>query len=297
MPSPVRHLPVASSTEPAAVFHDGELDVQRRAGLTAEAARLARMLEQDAFSPGMTRFAAARTSVFLTARDDAGTLWTTVVVGDPGFCRAEDSVLAVGAAPLPGDPLHALAAGQPIGVLLIDFASRRRLRVNGTLVTSGDGLRIAVAQAYGNCPKYIHRELAEPGPADAPLRYTRSAALDGRQRDVVTGAGTFILGTTHPTGGLDTSHRGGDPGFLRVDGDGLWWPDYPGNNVFNSLGNIAVDPAAALLVVDGAGSRLHLTGTASLDWSSPALADDEMPATRSVRFTPAACVGGEPEPS
>jgi len=65
----------------------------------------------------------------------------------------------------------------------------------------------------------------------------------------------------HPGRGADTSHLGGEPGFVRVHRGALWWPDYPGNNMFNSLGNIVENPAAALLFFDfavGEGLR-HFT--------------------------------------
>lgn len=68
---------------------------------------------------------------------------------------------------------------------------------------------------------------------------------------LVAGADTFFLGTTHPTRGNDASHRGGPPGFVRVTSPTtLWWPDFPGNNMFNSFGNLAVDDEAALLFTD-----------------------------------------------
>ena len=86
-----------------------------------------------------------------------------------------------------------------------------------------------------------------------------------------------MLGTAHPAAGADTSHRGGDPGFVRVDDDGsLRWPDLPGNNLFNSLGNIAADPHASLLFLDpSTGRNVQLSGRAALEWIAPdGTADD-----------------------
>jgi hypothetical protein len=73
---------------------------------------------------------------------------------------------------------------------------------------------------------------------------------------------------------------------VRAEGRHLWWPDYPGNNLFNSLGNLAVDPAAALLFIDFAtGQTLQLSGTAELSWHDrPALSADEPDTGRIVRF-------------
>ncbi|WP_237721067.1 pyridoxamine 5'-phosphate oxidase family protein [Mycolicibacterium phlei] len=81
-------------------------------------------------------------------------------------------------------------------------------------------------------------------------------------------ADTLFLGTAHPTRGADASHRGGPPGFIDVTANTLSWPDYPGNNMFNSLGNLAVDPAAAVLVVDfTTGTTVQVSGTGAIEWS------------------------------
>ena len=102
----------------------------------------------------------------------------------------------------------------------------------------------------------------------------------------IRAADTFFLGTTHPTRGADASHRGGHSGFVRVEDDQtLWWPDYQGNNMFNSLGNLAVDTIAALLFIDfTTGRTLHLTGRAVLETTAPGTAGDDGRTGRRVRF-------------
>ena len=53
----------------------------------------------------------------------------------------------------------------------------------------------------------------------------------------------FFLATSDPVGRPDCSFKGGAPGFVRiVKPDLLVWPDYDGNGMFKSLGNIAVNP-------------------------------------------------------
>jgi predicted pyridoxine 5'-phosphate oxidase superfamily flavin-nucleotide-binding protein len=182
-------------------------------------------------------------------------------------------------------PALNIADGEPVGLLAIDFAGRRRVRVNGTVIAvAADGFDVAVDQAFGNCPRYIEQRRlvhAEP-PVDA--RVVRSNALSADQVALITRSDTFFLGTVHPQRGADASHRGGPPGFVHVDGDRLWWPDYPGNNMFNSLGNLAVDPSAALLFIDfDTGATLHLSGSAVLDWSDAA--SDDGGTGRRVHFT------------
>jgi hypothetical protein len=278
-------------------FHEGELAMQRRAGVTAEAARLAGMLAEPDLDGGGQRFLAARTFAVLTAADSAGRLWTSPLTGPAGFLNGRGQTLAVHAAPRPGDPLAGLAAGQPAALLAIEFAIRRRMRVNGTLTATGPRrLSIDVDQAFGNCPQYIQQRIIDPaepvqagqaGETSAHSGPSRAGLTPGQLR-VIRSADTFFLGSTHPQRGRDASHRGGPPGFVRADGGTLWWPDYPGNNMFNSLGNLAVDPSASLLFIDfGTGLALHLSGTAAAEWAEPGTPGDDGWTGRRVRFTPA----------
>lgn len=249
-------------------FHEGELAVQQRAGVRAEAARLDRMLEpleEGGLGVGAGLFLSQQRFAALTARDGAGRLWTSPLIGPAGFLVATD-LLTVLVPPPPGDPLHGVPAGQDVGLVVLDPARRRRLRVNGRLTRSGSALAIEVEQAYGNCPQHIHPYRLEPSPAAAGPTGGARTSLDPDDVDQLAAADTFFLGTTHPTRGVDSSHRGGPPGFVEVDGDVVRWPDFAGNNMFNSLGNLAVDPSAALLVPDFAtGRSLHLSGTAVLE--------------------------------
>ncbi|MEU0558383.1 pyridoxamine 5'-phosphate oxidase family protein [Dactylosporangium sp. NPDC006015] len=287
------------------MFHEGELSVQERAGVRFEAARLSGMLAPGGLSRGAGGWLAERTLAALTGRDRDGRLWVSALTGPPGFLAGLGQTLRVAAVPAPGDPLHDLPAGQRVGLIAIDFATRRRMRVNGvlsgtlsgTLTGAGGGLTVDVAEAFGNCPQYIHprRLTSAPMPAGGvPGTFTVTEALTADGEATIRGADTFFLGTTHPDRGADASHRGGPRGFLRAGDGGLWWPDYPGNNMFNSLGNLATDPSAALLVPDFAtGRTLQLSGTAAVEWTEPGTGAPDEVTGRRVRFHPAAVVTGE----
>jgi uncharacterized protein len=291
-------------------FHEGELAMQRRAGVTAEAARLAGMLAEPNLDGGGQRFLADRTFAVITGADGAGRLWTSPLIGQAGFLDGHGRTLDVRSSPRAGDPLHGLAPGQPVGMLAIEFATRRRMRINGALVASVPGrMTVAVDQAFGNCPQYIQQRLitadgpvpsgrAPSGPAPSGPMLANQPSGDGQvdqldgtgltpdQLRIVRGADTFFLGSNHPERGRDASHRGGPPGFVRADRSTLWWPDYPGNNMFSSLGNLAVDPAASLLFIDFVtGQAVHLSGTAAAEWAEPGTPGDDGWTGRRVRFT------------
>jgi predicted pyridoxine 5'-phosphate oxidase superfamily flavin-nucleotide-binding protein len=268
-------------------FHEGEVVVQERAGVRAEAERLEGMVAPAELGERAAAFLRQQRFAVLTARDGSGRLWVSPLVGPPGFLRGDGAALRIEARPKGPDPLADLSAPQSVGLLVIDFARRRRLRINGTLVHRGPSvLGIAVEQAYGNCPQYIHRrELDHVAAGDESAMPTSESLVD--HRDLVEQADTFFLGTAHPSRGSDASHRGGPPGFVRVEGASLSWPDYPGNNMFNSFGNLAVDDEAGLLFVDFADGRtLHLSGRAEVEWLPAGAHGDDGDTGRRVRFTP-----------
>lgn len=278
-------------------FHAGELAVQRKAGVEGQAARLARMLEPVALTGGIAGFLGDRTFPVIAGRDAGGCLWTSPLVGPPGFLEVQsDTTVAVHAEIPAVEPLHALGASQKIGMTAIDFATRRRVRINGTLTLSGAGdLRVEVEQAYENCPQYIQSRLLTPDNHGLHRRdhIRHGSTLAPEDVELIRSADTFFLGTANPERGADASHRGGPPGFVRVDGDGLWWPDYPGNNLFNSFGNLAMRPEASLLFFDFTTRRtLQLSGGVEIEWGEPGRPGDDGHTGRIAWFIPQRLVAG-----
>src|SRR5215831_8732508 len=268
-------------------FHEGELLVQERAGVLADAGRVGRFL-RTTVAPAAREFLATRRFVVLTAENADEQVWVTILAGPPGFLEVSETgtTLNIAAELRSDDPVtSAIHAGASVGLVAIDFAARRRTRVNGTVQSVDKSIAIDVREAFGNCPKYIQAyQPALDGPTlTTPAR--SGGQLDAYQRGWIERAETFFLGTLHPKVGADASHRGGAPGFVRVTGlRELAWGDYPGNKMFNSLGNAAVHPPAGMLFVDPeTGSTLQLSGHLQIDWSANAAA--EIPgAERVVRF-------------
>ncbi|KAG0082159.1 hypothetical protein BGZ92_011888 [Podila epicladia] len=180
----------------------------------------------------------------------------------------------------------------------LDFTNRRRNKFNGVVypgdilkadpVTGEMHVRLTVEQSIGNCPKYITiREMAPLEPL-VPLSTTSPQelfhygtttnstfqGLSDFEQGIVRRADCLFIASRYidesladQTSGMDCNHRGGNPGWIRVDDDGksIVFPDYSGNRFFNTLGNIAADPRVGLLFVDfDTGDCLHVTGTAQI---------------------------------
>ena len=253
-------------------WHEGERAVQERVGVAE------RMLETGqrvirSFMPDQHREFFARLPFILVGSSDrVGRVWASLLAGPPGFVASPDPLrLSVGAEPAPGDPLaEALSPGAPLGLLGIDLATRRRNRANGRILTTGaSGFTLAVEQSFGNCPKYIVRRDVAPAPAPRSVTVELISSLDGGARRLIGEAATFFVASTGGADSLpDVSHRGGRPGFVRIDADGaLTVPDYAGNSFFNTLGNFLVDRRAGLLFLDFvSGDLLQLAGTAEIIW-------------------------------
>ena len=86
----------------------------------------------------------------------------------------------------------------------------------------------------------------------------------------------FFLATADAQGRPDCSYKGGMPGFVRVTGPSeLAFPDYDGNGMFKSLGNVLVNPSVGILFIamHGKPQRLRVNGEATLRDDDPLLAE------------------------
>jgi predicted pyridoxine 5'-phosphate oxidase superfamily flavin-nucleotide-binding protein len=210
--------------------------------------------------------------------DAAGRPWASLLAGAPGFVSTPDARrMRIDALPHPDDPLAAqLAPGAPLGLLGIELPTRRRNRMNGHVAAlDAQGFAVQVEQSFGNCPQYIQaRSPFSAVEAPRSARVSREGALlSPRAQALVGAADTFFIATA-AEGGVDVSHRGGRPGFVRVQASGgrtvLTAPDFRGNFFFNTLGNIVRHPLAGMLFADFArGDLLLLTGEAGIVWDGP----------------------------
>ena len=263
-----------------AIFHPGELAIQHRAGFGNAVVPIGQRFIRDTMPEQHQRFFAQLPFVLLGALDVRGHPRAGLLAGAPGFLRVPDERhLDVHDYVVAGEGIsEALVPGAQVGMLGIEAHTRRRNRLNGTIVgAEGGTLSLAVAQSFGNCPKYIQPRHAEWQPAAASGAHV-TRGWDAAAGRMVAGADTFFIVTAHPDAarpaeashGVDISHRGGETGFVRIDGQTLSVADYPGNRFFNTIGNLELNPLAGLMFIDHvSGELLQLAVRAHVEWLPP----------------------------
>jgi hypothetical protein len=254
----------------AVPFHPGETEAQACAGGGPPGSGIRSFLLEH-----QREFFETLPYVFIGAIDE-GWPAATLLAGPPGFVSAPDPrALAIAARLDPADPAQrSIAPGAAAAVLGIDLAARRRNRANGIVAkASARGFAMDVRQGFGNCPQYIRPRDFQPLPGERGPIETLDR-LDGQAKEAIRRADTFFVASAARTGdargGADISHRGGPPGFVRLEDDTLTIPDFSGNRYFNTLGNLVSHPRAALLFVDfESGRLLHVQGTTEIVWDGP----------------------------
>ncbi|MBY0469253.1 MAG: pyridoxamine 5'-phosphate oxidase family protein [Burkholderiaceae bacterium] len=260
-------------------FHAGELAVQQRLGVADRMHSIGQKVVRNHLTPQHREFFAQLPFVLVGSVDAQQRSWASMLVGEPGFIGSpDDRHLRFAARPVPGDPLaEGLTAGAPLGLLGIELHTRRRNRVNGRVSEVGDhGFALAVEQTVGNCPQYIQGRdiewVREAGDLQ-PRQREALNALDAPARALIAQADTLFIASHAPGAGADVSHRGGRAGFVHIEDDHTFLvPDFMGNFMFMTLGNLAVNPRAGVLFIDfDSGDLLTLTGRAEVVWEGELL--------------------------
>ena len=288
--------PAVSSIE-VGPFHAAEIAVQQRVGVADEADRSGRRGIRRYMPEQHRQFFAEQPFMVFGGVDASGQPWATLRVGAPGFVSSPDArTLRIEGSALPGDPLaETWRKGALIGGLGLQPHTRRRNRVNGVVSSvNGDIVTLEVLQSFGNCAKYIQGrapEFVARGSAGASPEIEYATELSATDRALLARADTFFIASANLADeanlarGVDVSHRGGMPGFVRIDdASTLTTPDFSGNRFFNTLGNLVHDPRAGLLFVDfESGDLLYVAARAEIIWEGTELAAFPL-AERLVRF-------------
>jgi len=257
-------------------FHEGELSVQTKLGVS-DIARSNGTVISNRIPGAALNFISQQSMVILGSTDINSRIWTSAIFGATGFIEAldaetvrinfSDSSISI------TDPFWSnIQSNSQLGMIVIELGSRRRLRINGHIEKISENIyHINIDQAYPNCPQYIQRRHILRAKKDNLENNTPDicgCSLNKNQNNIIKNADTFFVSSAHPDNGNDVSHRGGKPGFVQViNNNQLRIPDYPGNSMFNTLGNFEINSSAGLVFIDFKNKKtLQLTGKAKILW-------------------------------
>lgn len=264
-------------------FHSGELAIQEKAGTLVESAAIGHYMIRDHMPEQHRLFFNQLPFLMVGSVDDSGQPWASMLVGLPGFIHSPDAqTVRITAQPLAGDKLgENMRSGVRLGMLGIELPTRRRNRLNATVERiDDDGFTARVDQSFGNCPQYIQTREPRLVTLSEPVQVHEYAVLTAADRALIESADTMFIASNvaasadtanASAAGADISHRGGQSGFIRVeDGHTLLLPDFAGNKLYQTLGNLHLDPRAGLLFIDfDTGDYLQVSCTTSLVWDGP----------------------------
>ncbi|EFY91243.1 hypothetical protein MAC_02670 [Metarhizium acridum CQMa 102] len=230
--------------------------------------------------------------VALGTLDDDGRPWTSIWGGERGFAApVAEGVLAFNSAvDMRHDPVfQALwtnrghdgivrpndGRGKMMSALSIDLETRDRVKLGGVMVAGAVANKgavqaaMVVTESLGNCPKYLNKkEIVRHDPGGAQL-VSDALPLPKEALDLLYKADNFFVSSTNGET-MDTNHRGGRPGFVRVarnEGSQveLVYPEYSGNRLYQTLGNLKVNPVVGVVIPDyDTANVLYLTGRADI---------------------------------
>ena len=254
------------------VYHDGEKAIQQSVGETLNAERSGSVIT-DTIMAGAINFIEKQPMAIVSSVDKNGQVWASLLIGDFGFVKVPNPNALVFDGNLissaKSDIFYENIAKTPqIGLLFIELASRRRFKINGVPTIQNGKIEVKIQEAYPNCPKYIQKRVISLPDKFSEIIPTifQGEKLDAVEKNWITKADTFFVGSQSNEGRLDVNHRGGNAEFVEIlDDFTLKKPDYRGNSMFNTFGNIFQNPNVGLLFIDfEKGNTLQLTGKAEL---------------------------------
>jgi len=263
-------------------FHAGELAIQEKLGVRERVHSYAPKFVRSFLPQQHQDLLESLPFIVVGSVNDQQQPNASILFGAPGFIRSpNETTVSIKAVPSQGDPLYRnLRMGSPLGFLAIDFETRRRNRLTGKITKADQhGFTIKVDQSFGNCPQYIQSRTpcnkstrSENHPTGKILSPLPKVDLTERleKADTFFIASSYCEDANDRKHGVDVSHRGGKPGFMKITGNTLSFPDFSGNNHYNTFGNIALNPKIGILVPDFiSGDMLYIEGVAEIIWDGP----------------------------
>lgn len=257
-------------------FHQGEIAVQKRAGESARARANGAVVKAEILE-GALSFIARQSLVAVGSTAGDGSLWASVISGTIGFMRADDPhavhIDLSQAVVAQCDPvLDNLAHDSRIGTLMIELETRRRLKINGRAAFENNELVVEVEKSFPLCPKYIQRRkvrLAADLERINEQSFSAGVELGLAEVELINNCDTLFVASSYveeDNSNIDVSHRGGNPGFVMVESTRrIRVPDYSGNGMFNTFGNLQLNNKAGVILIDFSRQQaLQVTGVAEV---------------------------------
>lgn len=282
-------------------WHQGELSVQKRAGTAQKMAEIGPKFIRE-FMPQQHRdFFQSLSMIYIGYSDSKSETRASLLFGEPGFITSSsETILQINTQYSLNDfNNNHLNVGDRIGLLGIEFISKRRNRLNVIITDINQkNIQVKVLQSYGNCPKYIQPKILVTNPHYDAQSTSSTVSLTQNIRELIINADAFFIASRFDDGqalnnrGGDISHRGGAAGFITINEKGqLLVPDYVGNGFFNTLGNLLENPIASLLFCDWQqGHAYQITVSSEILWSEQNLqsiqVNTQQKTARTLCFTP-----------
>src|SRR4051794_26004436 len=164
------------------MYHSGELEAQRRTGVRDLAERVGRIIGSTV-PPAAATFLAARSFVVAATRDAGGAVHASLLAGPHGFARtAGEGTIELRPESGHLDTVRAdVESTGVLGLLAIDFSTRRRMRANGRAHLRDGVIELETREVYSNCPQYIHERPDDVRPL-AASRDEATFVLSSEQR-------------------------------------------------------------------------------------------------------------------
>lgn len=279
-------------------WHKGERAIQEKLGFREAVSQSWTQIEGEMPEQHRNFYSKCLPFIPVTTLDSMGRPWSSILAGpggEIGWASSETyDRLFMRAVVWDGDPLKANAdyhthVGSQRKMLIagigVEFSTRRRNKFAGSVEAIEEqgcllDICTTVNEAIGNCPKYITIRNLVPFPHTKPrvthqeINVPPTGSLPSDLIAFILSSDTVFLGSSYSASEEDApkfpshlgmNHRGGRPGFVRVRNDGrtLVLPDYSGNRMMSSLGNIEATGLASLTFPSFTnGSLLYVTGNA-----------------------------------
>jgi len=235
------------------IFHEGEYHIQKVMSVAKSANALSSMIK-DTIPEIASYFLEDLKFCVLAISTKNDDIFTSVVYDNNSFIKTIDhnsfSINLKNKSYIP--EIFFKETMLNIGMIGLDFLNAKRIRINGKAHIKNNEIIVFIDEIYSNCPKYIKkRNLLKDLKLLDKSNVINELELNQNLINIISNSDTFFLASGHTEKGLDVSYKGGEKGFVKViSSKKLYFDDLPGNNLYNTLGNIYTNPYINMFFID-----------------------------------------------